>query len=236
MVETDCKIEEKQTTPKKEATDKTDLNTDNKSEDVTWTTEEEQKEESVKVPKTDNAEFQDKLESENQNKETIEEYLMQGTSEDTSDSVKPENIKDELLDVNGNPKVDPNKSDNHDKTHEKSNEKDAICKSDDIQPQAPKVSVNNLDIKGEETKKKVSFHIDPVALDGQDNGNITVLDDSSVSVPDIEDEDNSDHDNLNDLQIPCSQMVHQDPYVKSSSSDYQGNGSNESGVRQCFQW
>ena len=33
-------------TPKKKATDKTDLNTDNKSEDVTWTTEEEQKEES----------------------------------------------------------------------------------------------------------------------------------------------------------------------------------------------
>ena len=35
MVETYCKIEEKQMTPKKEATDKTDLNTDNKSEDVT---------------------------------------------------------------------------------------------------------------------------------------------------------------------------------------------------------
>ena len=54
---------------------------------------------------------------------------MQGTNEDTSDSVKPENIKDELLDLNGNPNVDPNKSD---KAHEKSNEKDAICKSDDI--------------------------------------------------------------------------------------------------------
>ena len=52
----------------------------------------------------------------------------------------------------------------------------------------------------------------------------------SVSVPDIEDEDNSDHDNLNDLQIPCSQMVRQDPYIKSSSSDDQGNGSNDSGV------
>ena len=59
---------------------------------------------------------------------------MQGTSEDTSDSVKPENVKDELLDVNGNPKGDPNKLDNHDKAHEKSNEKDAICKSDNIQP------------------------------------------------------------------------------------------------------
>ena len=82
---------------------------------------------------------------------------MQGTSEDTSDSVKPENVKDELLDVNGDPKMDPNKLDNHDKAHEKSNEKDAICKSDDIQPQAPEVSVNNLDIKGEETKKNVSF-------------------------------------------------------------------------------
>ena len=51
MVQTDCKIEEKQMTPKKEATDKTDLNTDNKSEDVAQTTEEEQKEESVKSPK-----------------------------------------------------------------------------------------------------------------------------------------------------------------------------------------
>ena len=74
------------------------------------------------------------------------------------------------------------------------------------------------------------FHIDPVALDGQDNGNIIVLDGLSVSVPDIEDEDNSDHDNLDDLEIPCSQMVHQDPYIKSSSSDDQGNGSNDSGV------
>ena len=76
----------------------------------------------------------------------------------------------------------------------------------------------------------MSFHIDPVALDGQDNGNIIVLDGLSVSVPDIEDEDNSNHDNLNDLEIPCSQMVRQDPYVKSSSSDDQGNGSNDSGV------
>ena len=58
------KLKKNKQPQKKEATDKTDLNTDNKSEDVTWTTEEEQKEESVKVPKTDNAEFQDKLESE----------------------------------------------------------------------------------------------------------------------------------------------------------------------------
>ena len=76
----------------------------------------------------------------------------------------------------------------------------------------------------------MSFHIDPVALDGQDNGNIIVLDGLSVSVPDIEDEDNSDHDNLDDLEIPCSQMVHEDQYIKSSSSDDQGNGSNDSGV------
>ena len=31
--------------------DKTDLNTDNKSEDVTWTTEEKQKEEKCRSPK-----------------------------------------------------------------------------------------------------------------------------------------------------------------------------------------
>ena len=77
------------------------------------------------------------------------------------------------------------------------------------------------------------FHIDPVALDGQDNGNIIVLDGLSVSVPDIEDKDNSTHDNLDDLEIPCSQMVCQDSYVKSSSSDDQGNSSNDSGVNDA---
>ena len=112
--------------------------------------------------------------------------------------------------------MDPNKADNPDKAPEKSHEKDPTCKSEDTQTQAPKVSVNTPDIKGEETKKKVSLNIDSVALDGQDNGNITELDDSSV--PDIEDEkDNCEDDNIDDIEIPCSQMVHSDPYVKSSS-------------------
>ena len=228
-VETDCKIEETQTKPKTQDTDKTDLNTQNKTEDLTGKTEEEQNEESVKGQKSDNAKIADKLESENQNKETVEKDIKQGTSGDNLDGVKHKDVKDELFDVNGNPKVDPNKVDSPDKAPEKSHEKDPIHKSEDTQPQAPKVSVNTPDIKGEETKKKVSFNIDSVALDGQDNGNITELDDSSV--PDIEDKkDNCENDNIDDIEIPCSQMVHSDPYLKSSSSDDQGNGSNDSGV------
>ena len=128
--------------------------------------------------------------------------------------------------------MDPNKADNPDKAPEKTHEKDTIHKSEDTQPQAPKVSVNTLDIKGEETKKKVSLNIDSVAVDGQDNGNITELHDSSVS--DIEDgKDNCKNDNIDDIEIPCSQKVHSDPYIKSSSSDDQGNGSNDSGVNDA---
>ena len=51
--------------PKTQDTDKMDLNTENKTEDLTGKTEEEQNEESVKGQKSDNAKIADKLESEN---------------------------------------------------------------------------------------------------------------------------------------------------------------------------
>ena len=129
----------------------------NKSEDVIWTTEEEQKEESVKVPKTDNAKFQDKLELENQNKETFEEDLMQGTSEDTLDGVKPENIKDELLDVNGNPKVDPNKLDNHDKALRKVMRNMAYVKVMISNHKLPKSVLITWILKERKQRKKCHF-------------------------------------------------------------------------------
>ena len=96
----------------------------------------------------------------------------------------------------------------------------------------------DLATASDEKKKKVSFNIEPIdkdtsgdtlvidkgtpGTDGQNNGNISTINDFSID---------NDGDITDDDEVPCSQMVHTDPYIKTSSSEAEDNYSQDGGLK-----
>ena len=133
---------------------------------------------------------------------------------------------DDLDDVNGNPKVSPGTVKETDNPIRKT-ENTGLDSASTMAPDTASDVVN----------KKVSFNIDNMEkdtsgdtliidetlnlTDGTDNGNVAFLDDLNYDDL-LDDEDECD--------IPSSQMVRSNPYVKSSSQQDDGSSQDDSGT------